>query len=124
MYQKAFLLKYLDTLDKFYTLNIEPNVKSDIFASITNNYDLREIPNHRFDNVEFGNVPCSVFLDPNLYPNLECLTKIVSLSIPNSCRRLIILVIKKTKWGLQFYHILKRNIQYYKIYTPRIIELM
>jgi len=76
LYKKAFLLKNQDTLDKFYTLNIEPNVKPDILASITNNYDLRKIPDHRFDNVEFENVPCSVFLDPNLYPNLERITKI------------------------------------------------
>ncbi|BBB57601.1 hypothetical protein MPCS_01612 (plasmid) [Candidatus Megaera polyxenophila] len=122
LYKKAFLLKNQDTLDKFYTLNIEPNVKPDILASITNNYDLREIPDHRFDNVEFENVPCSVFLDPNLYPNLERITKIggkINFSVSSECGRLIIPVIKKTKFASQFIEKLENKLfkNYFDNYT-------
>ena len=105
LYKKAFLLKNQDILNRFYTLNIEPNVKPDILASITNNYDLREIPDQKFEYIKFENVPCSVFLDPKLYPNLERITKIggkINFSISSECGRLIIPVIKKTKLSSQF----------------------
>ncbi|BBB57600.1 hypothetical protein MPCS_01611 (plasmid) [Candidatus Megaera polyxenophila] len=105
LYKKAFELKNTYTLERYYTLNIDSSVEPDMLGSITSKADMKQIPDHRFDNVEFENVPCSVFLNPSLYPNLERITKIggkISLSISNSCRRLIIPVIKKTKFGLQF----------------------
>jgi hypothetical protein len=105
LYKKAFELKNTYTIERYYTLNIDSSVEPDMLGSITSKADMKQIPDHRFDNVEFENVPCNVFLDPNLYLNLERITKIggkISLSISNSCRRLIIPVINKTKFGTQF----------------------
>ena len=110
LYNKVFELKNTYTLERYYTLNIDSSVEPDMLASITSGSDIKQIPDHKFHNVEFENVPCSVFLDPNLYPNLERITKIggkISFSLSNSCRRLIIPVIKKTKFGSQFLSHLK-----------------
>lgn len=117
LYKKAFLLKNQDILDRFYTLNIEPNVKPDMLGSITSEADMKLIPNNKFDCIKFENVPCNVFLDPKLYTNLERITKIggkISFSISSECGRLIIPVIKKTKFASQF--ILKLENKFLKNY--------
>lgn len=105
LYKKSFELKNTDILKRYYTLNTDSSVEPDMLGSITNKVDMSQIPDHRFDNIEFESASCSIFLDPDLYLNLERITKIggkISFAISNSCRRLIIPVIKKTKFGPQF----------------------
>lgn len=76
LYKKAFALKNTDILERYYTLNIYSSVEPDMLASITNDSDIKQIPDHKFEYVEFEDVPCSIFLDPKLYTNLERITKI------------------------------------------------
>jgi len=112
LYKEAFREKNNDFLRRYYTLNIEDKISPDMIASITSKSDMGEIPNHKFLKVEFENVPCDVFLNPTLYPILERITKpegVITFSISHVCRRLIVPVIRSTKFGTQFIKILKKE---------------
>jgi hypothetical protein len=110
LYEDAFREKNNDILKRYYILNIEDKIQPDIVASITSKADMKKIPNKKFSNVEFENVPCDVFLNPNIYPILERITKTngsITFSISHVCRRLIVPVIRNTKFNKQFIKILK-----------------
>ncbi|MFK7974045.1 MAG: hypothetical protein AB8B66_04210 [Rickettsiaceae bacterium] len=113
IYQSASKLINDDILAQYYTLNIEDKIYPDILASITSENDMSKIPNSKFERVEFENVPCDVFLNPKLYGILSRITKVqgtISFSISYSCRRLIVPVIEKTKYGNEFKKILKSTV--------------
>ena len=105
LYRHAFRLRNQDILDTYYTLNIEKNIKPDVIASITSSRDTSFIPYNKFDEVKFENVPCNVFLNPNLYKILERITKPggkINLSINPDFIRLIVPVVQNTKFGKEF----------------------
>lgn len=105
LYRHAFQLRNQDILDTYFTLNIEKNIRPDVLASITSSNDTRFIPNNRFNIVKFENVPCNVFLNPNLYKILERITKQggkIHLSINPEFIRLIIPIVEGTKFGEEF----------------------
>jgi len=113
LYQEAFAARNNDILNRYYTLNIEKNVQPDMLASILSESDISKIPDNKFENVEFENVPCDVFLNPKLYPILARITKqngTIIFSISNVCRRLIIPVIQSTKFGKEFIHNIKAEL--------------
>ncbi|MDP3372296.1 MAG: hypothetical protein Q8S21_05350 [Candidatus Paracaedibacteraceae bacterium] len=112
LYEKAFKEKNNDILKRYYILNIEYKIKPDIIASINNRDDMNKIPNKKFSQVEFENVPCDVFLNPALYPILERITKTngsITFSMSHICRRLIVPVIRNTKFNKQFIRALKEK---------------
>jgi hypothetical protein len=112
VYKEAFKEKNQDILDRYYTLNIEKKIFPDILASITSEHDMNNIPDNKFMHVEFENVPCDVFLNPKIYSILERITKpegTITFSISYACRRLIVPVIQQTKFGRQFFKILKND---------------
>lgn len=105
LYESAFNSLNDDILSRYYVLNILPDIMPDFLASISSEEDMRNISDNKFSRVEFENVPCDVFLDPSLYPILERITKPggkINFSISYVCRRLIIPVIKQTKFSEQF----------------------
>ena len=102
LYKKAFTLTNQDILERYFTIDIDETLQPDMVGSITSESDMSQIPDNRFDHVEFENVPCNVFLNPTLYKILERITKpggTISLSVNNSCRRLIVPIIQQTKFG-------------------------
>ena len=102
-----------EILDKYYTLNIEPNTQPDILASITSINDMAKIPDGRFEKVIFENVNGSVYLNPQLYPILERITKKggeIFIILPYHCKRLIIPMTRNTKWGEQVQDQLRQQI--------------
>lgn len=114
IYQLAAQSLNNDLLARYFTLNIEPKIAPDMLASVVSESDMSKIPDNKFINVEFENVPCDVFLDPQLYRTLERITQSpgsISFSISYPCRRLIVPVIEKTKYGKEF-----KEILHYEVY--------
>ena len=112
LYKEAFSKKNQDTLNRYYTVNIDVSVDPDLLGSITSKSDMSKIPDNKFTNVEFENVPCNVFLDPKLYPIIARITKSngkISFSVSNACSRLIVPVIQSTKFGKEFMRKLKKR---------------
>lgn len=105
IFSEAFSEWNKDILNRFYTINIDSTVGPDMIASINSELDTSKIPDSKFEVVEFENVPCDVYLNPNLYKILERITKpggIIKLSVTNCCRRLMAPVIAKTKFSKDF----------------------
>jgi hypothetical protein len=105
LYKKAFTQRNKDILKRFYTLNIEREVRPDLLASVISLTDMSKIPDHKFTNVEFEDVSCHFFLNPKLYQILARITKPegkIKLSVTNACRRLLAPVIQPTKFGDEF----------------------
>lgn len=114
LYKKAYDLKNKDILERYFTLNIDKNIKPDFLGSITSISDMEKIPDNKFKQVEFENVPCYVFLHPKLYTILERITKPsgdIKLSVNNACRRLIAPVISKTKFSEEYRKQLEENFE-------------
>jgi len=104
LYKEAYNEKNKDILNRYFTLSIEKTIHPDMLGSITSN-DMSKIPDNKFMKIEFENVPCDVFLNPKLYTTLERITKAdgtIQLSISYNCRRLIVPIIQKTKFGEEF----------------------
>lgn len=112
LYKEAYREWNKDILSRYYTLNIDKDVQPDMLASILSEADTIMIPDKKFMNVEFENVPCDVFLNPKLYKILERITKPggnIKFSVSNCCRRLIVPVIQETSFGDQFIQALKNK---------------
>lgn len=112
LYKKAFSFKNKDILERYYTLDIDKDIKPDMIASIISESDVSKIPDNKFMYVEFENVPCEVFLNPKLYKIISRITKPrgkIKLTVKNACRRLIAPVIQNTKFGDQYAKILELN---------------
>lgn len=112
LYKRAFILRNQDILERYFTIDIDKTVQPDMVGSITSESDMSKIPDNRFDHIEFENVPCNVFLNPTLYKILERITKpggTISLSVNNSCRRLIVPIIQRTKFGPSYLKELARK---------------
>lgn len=105
LYREAFELKNNDILEQVYTVNIDAGVKPDLLGSINSVEDMEVIPDSKFTNIEFENVPCQVFLNSDLYKVLERIAKPgarISLTVTNACRRLMAPVIARTKFAAEF----------------------
>ncbi|MFK7974044.1 MAG: hypothetical protein AB8B66_04205 [Rickettsiaceae bacterium] len=112
LYKKYYELRNEEILSRYFTINIDATMNPDIIGSITCLSDTAAIPDNKFTRIEFENVPCDVFLIPSLYTILERITKPkgkITLSINNACRRIIIPVIAKTKFGEQYSHALQQE---------------
>jgi hypothetical protein len=99
-------------LDKYFSLNIEPSVQPDFLASITSVSDMAKIPDHRFKQVIFENVDCTVFLNANTYIILSRITApggTIHITTGTFCDRLFPVVAEKTKWKTSIYAQLKRK---------------
>lgn len=105
LYTTYYQMRNNDILEKYFTINIDSSMQPDIHGSIACISDVVKIPDNTFARVEFENVPCDVFLDSKLYTILERITQpdgIITLSITNACRRVMIPVITNTKFGEQY----------------------
>jgi hypothetical protein len=99
-------------LDKYFSLNIEPSVQPDFLASITSVSDMSKIPDHRFKQVIFENVDCTVFLNANTYKILSRITApggMIHITTGTFCDRLFPVVAEKTKWKTSIYAQLKKK---------------
>ena len=91
-------------LDTYYSLNINPEARPDILASITSIKDMAKIPDGRFTKVIIEDVDTEVYLNPNIYSILERITKKgaeIVIMLPIAGTRLIIPMTRNTKWGEQ-----------------------
>ncbi len=100
-------------VDKYYTVNIEPETDPDLLAFIANIEDMTSIPDGRFSSVIFENVNMNVWLDPRLFVVLERITKPGGIITIDGAThpRLLVVAFSHTKWASEVNAQLMSNVK-------------